>query len=168
MLLLNPFVRCEIATKEFENILHIVDISKYHAEILEETDPLQQLTTESSMEQLPNELIHEVFLFLPINSWFNALQVSKRFNSIGKVAFDPSINQNLAIQEACKQGRLNVVKQLLTDHRVDPTANHSASIRYAAEYGHVAIVKELLFDKRVDPGAINNSCIRVASVNGNY
>ena len=133
------------------------------------------------LELVPNEVILHIFTFLPLETWFNVMIVSKRFLAVGnqqilhvililnikgREGFDPSINNNAAIIYASKHGKYQIVDQLLKDRRVDPTANHSAPLRIASELGHVEVVKLLLKDGRSDPSAVNNYAIRMSAQNG--
>jgi hypothetical protein len=63
--------------------------------------------------------------------------------------FDPSANDNDAIQQAAAHGHLAVVERLLQDVRVDPSGDDNYAVRWAAENGHPA-VDRLLDDDRVD------------------
>lgn len=69
---------------------------------------------------------------------------------------DPSVDDNLAIREACRRGDLVLVKNLLQDSRVDPAANDNEVFRSAVAGGFVELVKLLLNDPRIDPTANDN------------
>jgi len=83
-----------------------------------------------------------------------------------KEGFDPSHNDNYAIQLASRNGHLEVVKLLLQDPRVDPSADDNYAIELAFRKGHLEVVKLLLQDPRVDPSADDNYAIQQASKNG--
>ena len=57
--------------------------------------------------------------------------------------FDPSADDNCAIQWASGNGHVEVVKILLSDKRVDPTAGDNRAILWASGNGHVEVVKIL-------------------------
>ena len=66
--------------------------------------------------------------------------------------------------DACRNGNINIVKQLLS--QVDPSANDNEAIKWAARMGRQDVVKLLLKDSRVDPSARDNYAIRWAAQNG--
>ena len=57
---------------------------------------------------------------------------------------DPSIENNILIREASRDGNIDVVKLLLADKRVNPSANDNEAIQWAKYYGHTEVVKLLL------------------------
>ena len=79
---------------------------------------------------------------------------------------DPSFQHNITIQAASGDGRLEVVRLLLTDPRVDPSDCNNYAIRWASENGHLEVVRLLLTDPRVDLSNDNNHAIRMARKNG--
>lgn len=83
-----------------------------------------------------------------------------------KRGYDPSVNNNLAIIDASKNGHLPVVNRLLQDQRVDPSARNNYAIRYASLKGYLPIVDRLLQDERVNPSDANNRAIINAIVRG--
>jgi hypothetical protein len=80
--------------------------------------------------------------------------------------FDPSANDNYAIQLAARNGHTAVVDRLLQDKRVDPSANGNYAVQFAAENDHLAVVERLLQDPRVDPSADDNCAVAWAAGNG--
>lgn len=78
---------------------------------------------------------------------------------------DPSENSNIAIIEASRHGRTDIVKLLLNDPRVDPSDEHNLSIIDASRNGHTNIVKLLLNDSRVDPSDDDNIAITLSFLN---
>jgi ankyrin repeat protein len=63
---------------------------------------------------------------------------------------DPSVMNNMAIQNAVLNGHTEIVKILLNDSRVDPSANDNLAIRNAKKQGHMDIVQLLSSDEHVD------------------
>jgi len=96
--------------------------------------------------------------------------------------FDAAQNQNFAIVEACRIGKLDLVNLLLTqseetknltskDHKkpvVDPSAENNSAIIAASQYGHAEVVKVLLKDKRVSPADQNSKALGVAIDNDHF
>lgn len=64
---------------------------------------------------------------------------------------DPAISNNHPLLWACQGGHYNIVKYLLTFHRVNPADLESVSLRSAVYYKHIDIVKLLLNDGRANP-----------------
>lgn len=81
-------------------------------------------------------------------------------------AYDPSINDNSLIREACRDGQLDTVKVLLKCDRIDPGCVSDYPIRIASLNGDSAMVTLLLKDLRVDPSALNNQAIIQACEKG--
>ena len=79
---------------------------------------------------------------------------------------DPSIIDNFAIRFSAQNGQRDIVEFLLRDTRVDPSAWDNFAIRVAAENGHRDVVELLLKDSRVDPSERDNEAIRLAAENG--
>jgi hypothetical protein len=69
--------------------------------------------------------------------------------------------------DACMQGDVLWVRQLLSDPTVDPAANDSAALSFAVMYNRVEVVRMLIADGRADPSSGNNVYIRDAVFNGN-
>jgi len=65
--------------------------------------------------------------------------------------------------DACRNGKIDIVKQLLT--QIDPSAQNNWTIKVAAENGHQDVVELLLKDPRVDPSAEDNWAIKWAAFN---
>jgi len=118
--------------------------------------------TQISMQNLPNEILWNIFRFVGRDNWLSALLTCRNWKSIGTYVFDPSIEQNRAIRVASRKGKLESVKFLLKDHRVNPSTHRNLPIRHAAAYGHHKIVRELLKDSRVDPSAFGNQALMLA------
>jgi hypothetical protein len=78
---------------------------------------------------------------------------------------DPSVDTNLAIRWAAREGYVDIVQRLLLDPRVDPTAGENAALTDAASFGHADVVRLLLQDRRLDPALMVESLVG-ASVNG--
>ncbi|KAI9333816.1 ankyrin repeat-containing domain protein [Obelidium mucronatum] len=62
--------------------------------------------------------------------------------------FDPSANDNRALQFACRNGHLEVVALLSKDPRISPLAGNIAHLWVAAGNGQLDLVKVLLEDER--------------------
>ena len=62
---------------------------------------------------------------------------------------DPALSTNWAMEGACKNGHLEIVRLLLADPRVNPADRNNVSIDFAIHYGHIDIVRLLLDDSRV-------------------
>lgn len=86
------------------------------------------------------------------------------------------IGNNAAIQRACENGEVDLVKLLLAGPQVDPAANTKDGKRYghdernfcirrAARNGHIEVVKLLLADNRVDPTYRQNWALAAALSN---
>lgn len=59
------------------------------------------------------------------------------------------ISYNEAIQEAAKEGHLDIVELLINDNRIDPSQNRNIASSWASIYGHYNISKILFSDLRV-------------------
>lgn len=59
------------------------------------------------------------------------------------------MNKQTDFINACSNGNLKIVKNLLKDEFVDPTANNNFAIQIASCYKHQNIVIELLKDERI-------------------
>lgn len=117
---------------------------------------------------LPDGLLGYIFEHLGQDDWVTLLTICKRWQSVGKLIFDPSQKNNKAIRWACLVGNVHVVKYLLRDPRVDPSADLNFGLRMASEKGspHISrtnrqkgfleIVKELLKHPKVDPTSHDN------------
>jgi hypothetical protein len=80
-------------------------------------------------------------------------------------SIDPSARENLAVQGAARNGRINVVKLLLQDERVNPAARDNFAVNYAACIGYCDVLEVLLADARVDgTDAISTAHPRVVHV----
>jgi hypothetical protein len=80
--------------------------------------------------------------------------------------YDPTINDNLAIQLASVYGYLNIVKLLLY-HGCDPKADNNFAILYASKNGHLDVVK-LLLQFGCNPTVNDNWAIKWAIFNGHF
>jgi ankyrin repeat protein len=107
---------------------------------------------------------------------------------------DPDKNQNQALKDACKKGRLElvkillrecfdplidtcplwlasggghleVIKHLVEDERFDTPERKQSALKNASRMGHVEAVKFFLSHKDVDPCKDNHACVRIAVVN---
>lgn len=76
---------------------------------------------------------------------------------------DPSVDDNAPIRSAVWNGYFEIVELLLKDCRVDPAARNNYCVETAAGKGFLRILQLLLKDERVDPAANNNSAIRIAA-----
>ena len=103
-----------------------------------------------------------------LNDWDEVIEVGilKFVKNLIDKGFDPSIDDNYAIQLASYNGHTEVVKLLLDDPRVDPTVGNNFAIRMSSEYNHPDVVKLLLQDERVDPSTLNNYAVRWSSYKG--
>jgi ankyrin repeat protein len=81
---------------------------------------------------------------------------------------DPSIVNNYAIKYASRYGYLEIVKILLSDHRVDPSASQNDAINFACRNGHLEVVKLLLINKKVYQSVNYNYLIVLASTYCHY
>jgi len=125
--------------------------------------------TISSMEKIPQEVLQSIFQFVPSKGdWFNIMVTCKRFLSVGRVIFNPSVDDNEAIQWASENGKLEAARCLLKDQRVDPSADNNKAFRDASRLGHLEIVKELLKDSRVDPTVWNFDAIKNAATSEHW
>ena len=79
---------------------------------------------------------------------------------------DPSVQDNLALLEACYYGNFEIVRLLLADPRVDPRAAGNWPVQISSKEGYFEIVRLLLDDRRVDPTADDNLALKWAISNG--
>lgn len=79
---------------------------------------------------------------------------------------DPTADHCYSFRSACKNGHLEVVRELIQDKRCDPSIQDNYSIRFAAAAGHVEIVELLLSQEGVDPSAIQNEAFQNACRRG--
>lgn len=75
---------------------------------------------------------------------------------------------NLALDSACANGYLKVVKRLLNDARIDPSQGRQRAICAASEEGHDKVVRLLLKHPKVDPGANQSDALFKASKKGHW
>lgn len=81
------------------------------------------------------------------------------------IRFDTAGKCNHNIRYACLNGKINIVKFLLSHHSVNPASFNSRCLINAVGNGYLEIVKLLLEDKRVDISTKRNSPIRFAAQN---
>lgn len=93
-----------------------------------------------------SQIFEYLFSFLPLS--INYLLVCKHWYRIARRALAHR-DDNRAIVWACRTGKPELVKYLLTLPKVDPTSRYNACIQFAVGLGHDDVVKELLKDKRV-------------------
>ena len=72
----------------------------------------------------------------------------------------------MAIELACRDGHLEIVRLLLADGRVNPADQNNKAIELACNYGRLEIVRLLLADGRVNPADQNNKAIEEAFKHG--
>ncbi len=65
--------------------------------------------------------------------------------------------KNKAIQKACRFGRCEILRYLLSDPEVDPTLDENLALYVAIENGHTHIVEILMEDDRIDCDRILNN-----------
>lgn len=108
------------------------------------------------------ELIEIIFGFLNFgNDWLSIRCTCKLFLSISLKVHDQSVNNNKAIKWACRNGNLEVVKDLLNDHRVRSTIN-SELFKIPCGLGYVDILKELLKLESINPASTKNEPLLLA------
>ena len=107
-----------------------------------------------------NDVIYDNMICLA--SMNNRVDVVKLLLEDGRV--DPTIENNLALYLAIKEGHVRVVKVLLEDGRVVPNMYDNNCIWLATRMGFHGIVKILL--KYLDPSIHDNICISNAAWNG--
>lgn len=78
----------------------------------------------------------------------------------------PDYFNNSAIGWASYNGRLEVVRLLLTNKSVDPADEDNFAILYASTNGHHKVVELLLKYPGVNPSAQNNIAVKLASEKG--
>lgn len=78
------------------------------------------------------------------------------FNFLIKRGILPYSKDNECIISASRNGRMEIVNELLKNENVDPSARDNKSIITASKNGHYDVVKRLLQDKRVNPSAKYN------------
>jgi len=109
-----------------------------------------------------------------LNNWYFVFSIAAKNNYkkdvlkmlLIKSKVDPSVNNNVVIRRASKNGHFNVVELLLADPLLDPSVNYNYAIIESSKNGHFNVVKLLLADPRVDPSADGNEAIKCASYNG--
>lgn len=121
---------------------------------------------------LPNEVLALIIEKVEYkeSNWLSIRLTSKKFLQISKKTQDPSIKNNEAIYNACKNGYIDYVKELLNDERVDPNGSISREgtpLSVAIRFGHYHITKLLLDNIKVDGQAKDNIAIRTAMVYNN-
>jgi hypothetical protein len=74
----------------------------------------------SLIESLPNEILFLIFSYIPYKNanWLSMICTCKRFYDIGLQVFDPSVNKNYAIIWASSNGKLELVKRLLSVSKI--------------------------------------------------
>lgn len=91
------------------------------------------------------------------------------FQIVGEPPANMGILKGHSLRQACRNGDLDVVRQLLRRNDVDPACQNNLPLRLACRYGHECIVKALLQKSQsVDPSSRNNEAIRLASSAGHY
>ncbi len=90
----------------------------------------------------------------------------ERSSAKGLTGVDPSISNDYYVRYASRMGYVQVVRELLKDHRVYPGGDNDYALRTAIRGGYPEVVDELLKDPRVDPSVDSNKAIRWASQNG--
>lgn len=115
-----------------------------------------------------NKDIYSIIIsFIPYrkSNWLHLRLINKEFLFICKQVQDPSINNNWAILWACRNGYLEVFKELLKDKRVDPTATIDDVIEYESKKEHVGEIRRLYKNRIINPIWCNVT-IRWLSKNG--
>lgn len=79
---------------------------------------------------------------------------------------NPGDHESEALDSACFEGHVEVVKLLLQDRRADP-ANGSC-LDMACDRGHIETVRLLLKDGQADPSADNYEAVLSAYKKGHY
>lgn len=82
-----------------------------------------------------------------------------------KRGYDPSINDNILINEASSLGRLEIVKILVQHPHVSPLNYRNKPVNAASSKGHIEVVRFLIQDPRVDQSINYNEAIKLARVN---
>jgi hypothetical protein len=115
----------------------------------------------ASMLSLSDKILSHLLSYVPFykSNWLNVILVCKRFRTVAKKAFDPSVNGNYAVQWASSNGIVALVEELMKDERVDPSAKMSKALQLACKGNHKDAAKALLRDARVDPSCGGNCAI---------
>src|SRR2546423_381237 len=92
------------------------------------------------MDKIPNDILRLIYSFIPESDWPSILLTCKLWCDLGRIAFDPSIENNRAILWACRHGKVEAIKYLLKDTRVNPTVRNNIAIRQACENGKLGKV----------------------------
>lgn len=77
--------------------------------------------------------------------------------------YNPSLDNDKAIELASKYGQINTVIVLLKDSRVNPSVNNGEVLINAIKARNTRLLKILLKDPRIDPSINNNKAIMIAS-----
>ena len=117
------------------------------------------------IENLPLEIMVQIFQLLDRSDWHSILSTSRKFNKASKIVVDPSINNNFAIVFCSERGNHVAVKSLMVDQRVDPRARGGAAIKLASANGHSEVVKLLLNEIGYDDEELEFS-VTIAMYNG--
>ncbi len=104
--------------------------------------------------------INLICYIMALNSDIRCLRFSKNIYNNQHVLWLHIPNKQDLFYEACRYGKLNLVKLLLPN--IDVTANNNSGIRWGCHNGHLEVVDFLLHNTDADPTAGDNYCIRMA------
>ncbi len=76
------------------------------------------------------------------------------------------VDYNMQFLEACKSGRIEQAKQLVTEHQVDVHGNDEDAFKWACRNGYIEIAKWLVQDHQVDVHIDYEKAFRWAQNNG--
>lgn len=79
---------------------------------------------------------------------------------------DPTYKNNYAAGNAVQNGQIDVVKYLISDHRVDLTANNYAMVKNAVKHNQLDILKLLLDHYNINPSFNNDELVIAAATYG--
>ena len=106
------------------------------------------------MQALPDEIIREIFAFIPFYTrgmfgakkynWLHLLVICKRFNRIAKGAFNIASIRRSPFIESCSRGKVQSVLSLITDYKVDLSTDGTPGLELATLHGHTEVVQMLL------------------------
>ncbi len=133
--------RISAADRRAERRRHRIPIDVWHS-------------TARDWSLLPEDMLVEVFQFVSRRKHDGRLSVlfaCRRWRNAGVRAFDPSVDNNLALTNAVRASRLQQVQRLLDDRRVDPNAFDGHALHNACAMMRPDVVTLFLAHPRVDP-----------------
>jgi len=105
------------------------------------------------LQDLPNNIIINILNYCEYSS--SLFTISKTFNSLCEIAFDPTRNDNRAIRWATMVNDTRITKRLLRDKRVVEAMNFKEVIQKMFRCDNYEIFKQLIKDRRANSELLN-------------